>query len=391
MTQNTTLDKLTGSPAVYTKSDPAYKRIEIDLRDRVARGLLAPGAMLPGRAALAREYGVALATAERAVANLLSDGTLVASGGRGTFVASLGNAARPMIAIERPAALGQLGILCTHAPASTWNVVVINSIERAFSAAGGSCRFLERSDGIQPATDIEAAVRSLIDTGCKAIIVDALHWGVGNLPQIDFGDVPLIYVTSEMMRPPSLNVYHDNYEAGYHAAKHLIDQGCADILFVAPFTRRWGSERYDGVQAACATLRGGAVSVRRTPDLDVAAAIADDYHHHPDLGRRSITEDMGKALPTGIIAANDLVALGVVDALADRGASAGSDYLLIGFDDSKSITRDISTMRPPLEELGTEAATMAINAISGTLTVHQVRLRSHLLARSTTNSHRSGI
>ena len=44
-------------------------------------------AMLPSRQSLAREYSVDLSTVQRAVSEMLTDGTLRADSGRGTFVA----------------------------------------------------------------------------------------------------------------------------------------------------------------------------------------------------------------------------------------------------------------------------------------------------------------
>ena len=59
-----------------------------DMRQRILEGIWRPEQMLPGRRALAAEYGVALATLERAVAVLMAEGMLRADNRRGTFVAS---------------------------------------------------------------------------------------------------------------------------------------------------------------------------------------------------------------------------------------------------------------------------------------------------------------
>ena len=60
-----------GAPRV-----PAYRRIEEDIRAKVRDGRLPAGTMLTGRHNLAREYGVALSTAQQAVAKLIADGIL---------------------------------------------------------------------------------------------------------------------------------------------------------------------------------------------------------------------------------------------------------------------------------------------------------------------------
>ena len=68
---------------------PTYQRIEESLRRRVREGDWPVGALLPGRRTLAKEYNVAIGTVQRAIANLLADGTLLADGPQGTFVAEM--------------------------------------------------------------------------------------------------------------------------------------------------------------------------------------------------------------------------------------------------------------------------------------------------------------
>jgi DNA-binding LacI/PurR family transcriptional regulator len=343
--------------------------------------------MLPGRASLAREYGVALATVERAVAALLADGTLSASGGRGTFVASRESVPGDVVGASerRPAGLGMLGILCTLAPASTWNVIVIDNVERRHSAAGGSCQFLERGYPDGSAMSLEEAAAKLVERGCTAIVLDALHIGGHGEPDDLQVPVPLVRISARSMRAPSLNVYYDNYEAGYHAAKHLLDGGSRDLLFVAPFETPWGDERIAGARAAVAAQ--GASRLRRSPVGQVPMEHVRSYKQFPQFGYDAVQGELETDFgPLGVIAANDMMAIGVVDAASERGLAVGRDYKVIGFDDSKSNTRDISTMRPPLEELGAKAAELAADAAAGRHSVQQICLRSHLIVRASTGN-----
>ena len=64
---------------------PEYAQIADDLRSSVTSGRLKTGDKLPSRISLAREYGVATATVNRAVEQLVREGVVVAWN-RGTFV-----------------------------------------------------------------------------------------------------------------------------------------------------------------------------------------------------------------------------------------------------------------------------------------------------------------
>lgn len=71
-------------------TDPMYPyaRIVADLRRRIADGELAPGDRVPSTRQLAKEWGVALATATKALAVLRADGIVAARPRVGTVVAS---------------------------------------------------------------------------------------------------------------------------------------------------------------------------------------------------------------------------------------------------------------------------------------------------------------
>ena len=73
------------SPAVATGM-PLYRRIELDLRDRIREGVLPPGAQVSPEPELMAEYGVSRATVRQALAGLVAEGLLEIRRGLGTYV-----------------------------------------------------------------------------------------------------------------------------------------------------------------------------------------------------------------------------------------------------------------------------------------------------------------
>ena len=73
-------------PAQATGPAYMYALIVGHVEARIAAGDLAPGARLPGERDLAAEYGVALGTIRRAIAELRSRGAVVTLPAKGTFV-----------------------------------------------------------------------------------------------------------------------------------------------------------------------------------------------------------------------------------------------------------------------------------------------------------------
>jgi DNA-binding transcriptional regulator YhcF (GntR family) len=77
-----------------------YQRIVDEIRARITSGELAPGEVVPSARALTREWGVALATATRALAVLRDEGLVSARPGVGTVVAE--RPPRPRKSHSRP-------------------------------------------------------------------------------------------------------------------------------------------------------------------------------------------------------------------------------------------------------------------------------------------------
>ncbi|MHC4554719.1 MAG: substrate-binding domain-containing protein [Planctomycetota bacterium] len=70
---------------------------------------------------------------------------------------------------------------------------------------------------------------------------------------------------------------------------------------------------------------------------------------------------------TGIIAANDHIACGVIDALTESGLKVPQDAGVIGFDDSVLAIRrnlKLSTMRMPVRQMGAAAVKMVISRLT---------------------------
>jgi LacI family transcriptional regulator, galactose operon repressor len=92
--------------------------------------------------------------------------------------------------------------------------------------------------------------------------------------------------------------------------------------------------------------------------------------------------------PTAIVAFNDKVAIGAMDAAAERGLRVPGDLSVVGFDDlelSRVVTPRLSTVRQPLEEMARMGAELLLRLIDGREidTLH-VELATELVVRAST-------
>ncbi|MGU3411852.1 LacI family DNA-binding transcriptional regulator [Microbacterium sp. M1A1_1b] len=105
-------------------------------------------------------------------------------------------------------------------------------------------------------------------------------------------------------------------------------------------------------------------------------------------GRSAARVVLGSDLrPTGIVAYNDLVAIGALAAASDVGLSAPQDVSVVGYDDTyfSSIHRlSLSTIENGTFEIGTTAAAYLLDRIAGYTGAGRLhRVPSHLVVRGT--------
>lgn len=93
--------------------------------------------------------------------------------------------------------------------------------------------------------------------------------------------------------------------------------------------------------------------------------------------------------PEAVVCGNDLIALGVMDALTEHGLRVPGDITLAGFDDiafAALIRPTLTSVRQPVDELGAEA----VRALQSRLTrrdgmPRKIRIQPDVVPRQSTN------
>lgn len=92
--------------------------------------------------------------------------------------------------------------------------------------------------------------------------------------------------------------------------------------------------------------------------------------------------------PTAIVASNDVMAFGAMDAIKAAGLTIGHDVSIVGFDDihmASQVYPPLTTVRQPMAEMGEVAMEMLVNLIEERVTLSYRReLPTDLIIRSST-------
>jgi LacI family transcriptional regulator len=221
--------------------------------------------------------------------------------------------------------------------------------------------FLEqRVNGVlvSPATDDLAALERLAASGIPVTLVDREAPGSG-----------------------LASVAVDDEEGGYLAAAHVLGLGRRRLTFVGgPLSTPQVADRLAGARRAVAEVADA--------QLDVVGCDGMTVLHGRAAGERLRS---GPFRPDAVFAANDLLAVGVLQALTLLGdVRVPEDIALVGYDDidfAAAAVVPLTSVRQPAELIGWTAADFALRQAAGSLDAadSSVRFRPELVVRASTS------
>lgn len=157
-------------------------------------------------------------------------------------------------------------------------------------------------------------------------------------------------------RQPSISV--DDVSGGRQAAEPLLASGCRRLAFVGgPLPVQQVADRLDGARQAVAGAAGGVVEVVEVTERSIAAgrAIGAALAARPAADR-----------PDGVFAANDVLALGVLQALIAGDVAVPRDIAVVGYDDNEFAEASLiplTSVRAQHADFGATAVDLLFDAI----------------------------
>ena len=174
------------------------------------------------------------------------------------------------------------------------------------------------------------------------------------------GKVPLVSLRWEEGSGPSPGIHADEAAIARAAADHLLDQGFTQLGFCGVRTR-WSQLREEAF-AAYAAARGATVHVFDSPQSSQMGMRVDAV---PAIARW--IESLPR--PVGIMAAYDVRALEVLDAVRSLGLACPDDVAVIGVDDDEVLCNlaspNLTSVNQNLECIGYEAARLLTARMNG--------------------------
>jgi LacI family transcriptional regulator len=193
--------------------------------------------------------------------------------------------------------------------------------------------------------------------------------------------IPFVLVDRVGAGSTECSVSVDDVAGGTLAVRHLVAAGHRRIGYVSgPSHLQQIKDRKAGALAALAEAGLGAESLTELPTetLDVAAG--------RDAGARLLGLSQR---PTAVFCANDLMALGVLQALFAAGLNVPHDMAIVGYDDidfASAAAVPLTSVRQPAAAMGSLAAELLLDETDGVGTHEHRRvvLQPELVVRRST-------
>lgn len=334
---------------------PLYQHIFNTLKARIESGELQPGDQLPTEAELSREFKVSRITSKRALTELENANLIYRVQGKGSFVNSDLPPLRPQPRIGKE----MLFILpFTHNPG-------LGDYEKGIN------EYLATTDytlNIQSNTII--GQRKLLETAFhnnnSGLILYPVssNEDLGILYQYYQSKYPLVTMDKIIDGIPFPAVISDNFDGGYQACKHLIENHHRKIAFLSSSRVEKSSsirERYFGYLQA--------LYDNSQIDYSVNDLTERYLTHEDDDGKeyyKRFIQAMMDSGVTGIVAENDLIAIEIMQIAKDMGLSIPDDFSIVGFDNihlSSFVEPKLTTISQDFAQMGYMAAKNLVEII----------------------------
>ena len=188
------------------------------------------------------------------------------------------------------------------------------------------------------------------------VLVSPVSSDIADLSRARDRGTPIVLVDRQSKDKSLSSVAVDDVAGGFMAVSHLIETGRKRIMFAGgPMSIQQIADRLKGSKKACNSQGSVSLEILETKNLTVleGRAVAEEILSRPVSKR-----------PDAVFAANDLLAIGIMQVLVvAKSVSIPGDIALVGYDDisfASSALISLTSVRQPSALIGAQAIELLI-------------------------------
>ncbi len=336
---------------------PKHRQVYRRLEEAIAEGIYGPGARLPTETELVQELGVSRSTVVRALRDLQQDGLVERRRGSGSYVR-----------VREPVERKTFGIIVSGLfPDANPGNNIFSQIFGEMSRVGGerNCVFLVGNTPDERDIDVlidrtvalaERYVEERMDgVFFMPLMLSAERMSVNERVTgiLDEAGIPVVLLDRDLYGYPRRSGYDlvgiDNLRAGWVLTRHLLQNGCRRIDFIA------SKQMKSTISARTAGYR---MALRESGIEPDPAWV----HQGSESDLEFIHSVVKRAKTDAFVCEHDGVAMVMIREILSLGIGIPDDVRVVGFDGSplgEHLPVPLTTMRQPTEHI----ATVAVNTM----------------------------
>ncbi len=226
-----------------------------------------------------------------------------------------------------------------------------------------------------------AAVELMVEKFVDGFLITPLQYDNTHLFKLhEEGQIPFVLTNRAIEGLEVDRVLHNNFDGAYQAVRHLVELGHTRIAYLTSRRQVWTvSERLGGYREAL-----------KTANLEYDEALVAQTYLNLESAVEAATQLLKlRPRPTAIFAFNDLMAIGVLQAIKQAGLRIPQDVALVGYDDilyAQYLEVPLTTVRQPTRQLGEVAAEVLLKRIADRAAPpQQIMLQPSLIVRASSS------
>jgi DNA-binding LacI/PurR family transcriptional regulator len=215
---------------------------------------------------------------------------------------------------------------------------ILDKFTRGLGEKGYHVLFVHtKNDEIQ-----QEEISQFLEYNVEGVIVTDALLSSNVVSQLSENDIPIILFNRYIQRFPCHAVCCDNYNAGKQIGEYLWERGHRHVAYIAG--HRNTSTSYDRERGFCEVLNR----------YGIEPVVEEGNYTYEEAYQAALRLLKRDSRPEAIFCANDIMALGAVDAVKSLGMSIPNDVSIIGFDDITMASwppYSLTTWKQPVDEM----------------------------------------
>ena len=233
--------------------------------------------------------------------------------------------------------------------------------------------------------NVEETIRNILGKHLSGAIILNDTINEQHVELLKKAKLPIVFIDREVIEPTMSSIIVDDAKGTKTAVEYLLRLGHRNIGYIHGYPDNYDDiERFKGYKAVLS-------------EYGFDSGPTELYGYFSEQGaynavRGFITSNRGEKsgsskMPSAFFAANDLMAIGCINALREEGFKVPEDVSVVGFDNiqiSQYITPSLTTVKSPITEWGTRSVQKLVKMINGE-PGERIKLDTQLVVRESCN------